>query len=288
MAASTLTTTTFSNSSDANFRIWGLSMHTAIIAGGWVDNGDSGQIDFSTVAAPGAISTSMGYKIYRSNDAGGGLLDFYVKLEFGSAAVSALAPAIWITVGFQGTDGAGNMLSTSNPISTRATARYEAVPSGINISINQAAGAGYICISATSSTANQDITFSVERTRNAALDFQNQVLVIGLSGQSTISINQTVDRFNAYPNAQVAANMGAMIANSLSPVAGQVGLGLLFGMAPGATSPSINIFGAEASSLGVYQDVVSVDILGVAHTYKIQRDTVFPTITSTILLTRFE
>src|SRR4051794_36475295 len=98
MAASTLTTTNFNNSSDANFRAWVSAMIAAIVAGGWVQTSDTGQINTSTVLAPLVVSTSQGYAIFRSNDTGGSLNEYYIKLEFGSGATSATRPALWITI----------------------------------------------------------------------------------------------------------------------------------------------------------------------------------------------
>lgn len=293
MSCSTLTTTNFTNSSDANFRAWGLAIHNAIIAGGWVDNGDSGQINFASVLAPAAINTSQGYKVYRSNDAGGGLDQFYIKLEFGSGAVSLTRPALWITAGFQGSDGAGNLLSTINPISTRTQIAVGANPAGASVNINMAAGSGYISICSTSTLANEHLVVSVERTRNASLASMNQINLFGSAGgvfDNTGGYGQTINKTTAFPAVStVAQNQNAIIpANADTPIGGVVALGLVFGFAPSATSPSMNIFGVEDTALGVYQDVITIPILGVNHDYKLQRVLPFVGLGSTVLLTRWE
>jgi hypothetical protein len=56
MAASTLTTTNFNNTNDANFRVWVAAVIAAIVAGGWVQTSDTGQINTATVLAPLGVS----------------------------------------------------------------------------------------------------------------------------------------------------------------------------------------------------------------------------------------
>ncbi len=68
---------------------------------GWAKQGDSGQIDWSSVAAPGAANTSQGYEIRKGTD------NVYMKIEFGSG-YAAYAKSLWFTFG-TGTDGAGTI-----------------------------------------------------------------------------------------------------------------------------------------------------------------------------------
>ena len=286
MAASTITTANFNNSSDANFRTWVAAVIAAIVAGGWVQTSDTGQINTSTVTAPAAANTSQGYAVFRSNDAGGSLVDYYMKLEFGSTTGAANRPNIWATVGWA-SDGAGNLVSTTYPVSTRSPIGTLAIPSGASISINFGSGSGYFVMAATSSTGSEDLIFSVERTRDVSVNFQNQVLLLGWSG-AALAVGQVTDRSNAYPTFNSTANCFVIPQNTMSPVAAKAGLGLIFGFAPGNTSPSINIFGVEISAIGVYQDTVNVPILNSNHSYKIQRDVLFGGLASTCLLTRFE
>ena len=89
-----------SNSTAALFRTWATFIHNVFMLG-FVNVTDAAQIDLATVAAPATTSTSMGFKIYRTNDA---LTTVYIKVEFGSGA-TALQPAIWITIGTSYTVG---------------------------------------------------------------------------------------------------------------------------------------------------------------------------------------
>lgn len=51
------------------FREWGASIGNALTTLGWVKTADTGQIDWSTVAAPTAVNTIMGWEIFRMDDA---------------------------------------------------------------------------------------------------------------------------------------------------------------------------------------------------------------------------
>jgi hypothetical protein len=289
MAASTLTTTTFSNDTDPHFRTWVAAFIAAIIAGGWTQTGDTGQINTATVLAPTLTNTSQGYALFSSNDAGGALHNYIIKLEFGSGATSALRPSVWVTGGWA-TDGAGNLVSTSFPVSTRTQIAFGAAPSGASNNINFSSGSGYFCLAFLTSSA-ESLMVSVERTRDRNLAFQDQILIIGTSSAGAFgggAIVQVFDRVNTYANVNMAQNaIYPPIANT--PIAGLAALGLIFGASPGNTSPSINVFGVETNSIGNAQDSVLVSILGVNHTYKIQGlGVAFSGIGTTSLMTRYE
>jgi len=284
MAASTLTSAVFQNNTDANFRAWVSAIIAAIVAGGWVQTADTGQINTATVTAPAVLSTSQGYAVFRSNDAGGGLNEFYVKIEFGSGPASALRPGVWVTFGWS-TDGAGTL--TGAAISTRTQVACGTNPVG-PVNINFASGSGYFLVAETSATAQEHMVFGVERTRDASLNFKNEVLAIMSNSTGGFApTTQTITQTNAFPVAGSGTNyIMPPIANT--PVAGVAGLGLIFGMAPGNTSPSINIFGVENNSIGAYQDIVAISILGVPHNYRLQRILILGGVVSAILLTRYE
>lgn len=106
-----MTATSFSaaptNNTDANFRLWGSGMKTALAAVGLVQTADTGQIDWTTVVAPVATQTVKGYEIWRFNDSLQSTVPIYIKIEYGSGTGAAI-PQIKYSVG-SGTDGAGNL-----------------------------------------------------------------------------------------------------------------------------------------------------------------------------------
>lgn len=279
------TNLTFGNTDNAEFRAWGLAIHNGIIAGGWANTADTGQIDFATVLAPAAPSTSQGYKMYRSSDAGSGQNNYYVKIEFGSYIGAATSPSIWVTIGWE-TDGAGNLVSATYPITTRqqvaeggtfATSLDVAAGSGAN-------GAGYIVF--TASSASRCLAVSIERTRNTDLTFKNEVMFIGYGPSGSQAAPRVINRINVFNSSNV---MGIIPPNANTPIAGKAGLGLIFGAAPGLTSPSMNLFGVERLAVGVARNSLIVSILGENHVYKhLDNGATFQNIASTNMLARYE
>lgn len=97
-----------SNSTDANFRAWTKFVRDAMVAGGWLQTADTGQINFATVTRPLAPSTDAGYVIMRMADTHQALRPVYVRLTYGSGPGSSNIPRMGIGIG-RGSDGAGNL-----------------------------------------------------------------------------------------------------------------------------------------------------------------------------------
>jgi hypothetical protein len=129
---------------------------------GFVNVTDAAQIDLATVAAPATTSTSMGFKIYRTNDA---LTTVYIKVEFGSGA-TALQPAIWITIGTSYTVGGTmggvimyNRLLLSN--GANGTATY--------MTCFGSGATNRVCFAMFLSAASYPFWFSFERRKDATI-----------------------------------------------------------------------------------------------------------------------
>lgn len=255
----------FTNSSDANFRSWAQAVHDILDDGGWVQTADTGQIDLVTVSAPGATDTSMGYEIWRTDDAAGSLVNFYIKIEYGSGASSATRPAIWLTIGW-GSNGSGTLTGV---LWTRRQITITTNPTGTpNIFLS--AGDGYFNFwMGTSST--HKLCICLERTRDSSNAFQNEVAVFYSGSQETS--HQVVDQDVLYPlsTSMCEASTGgfcfvfAGVTNT--PFAAKVAIGLCFAMAPGPTSPSMNIVLAEAGALGPEATTVDLSMFGETITY---------------------
>ena len=148
-----------SNATAALFRAWATFVHNVFMLG-FVNITDAAQIDLSTVAAPATTSTSMGFKIYRTNDA---LTPVYLKVEFGSGA-AALQPAIWITIGTSYTTGGtiGGLIMFNRVIlsdTTNGTVNYQ-------VCFGSGA-ANRVCFAMFLSTAAYPFWFSFERRKDA-------------------------------------------------------------------------------------------------------------------------
>jgi hypothetical protein len=112
MATHSSTSTVPSNSTDANFRSWINFIHDLMIAAGWNQTADTGQINFATVTAPGAADTKQGYAIYEMTDALAATYPIIIKFAFGSGSATN-NPGIWFAVGTH-TDGAGNFIDPND------------------------------------------------------------------------------------------------------------------------------------------------------------------------------
>lgn len=107
------------HTTDAEFRAWGLQISTQLAAVGLTKTADSGQIDFTTVARPGANSYA-GYEIWRFNDSLQSTKPIFFKIEYGTGTSTTL-PSMAITVG-TGSNGAGTLtgITTTRQIYGRA------------------------------------------------------------------------------------------------------------------------------------------------------------------------
>lgn len=94
---------------NARFRTKMDFISTSLQSAGWTQSGDTGQIDFTTVTAPGAASTFMGYEILYSDNTAGTRL--YMKIEYGSGWNSA-SSGFRVNFG-TGSDGAGALTDGS-------------------------------------------------------------------------------------------------------------------------------------------------------------------------------
>jgi hypothetical protein len=106
--ATRITALNRTNATDADFRAWINEIHNALIAFGWVQTADTGQINYATVLHPTTSGANMGYAIYRMNDSLQSACPVYIKLEYGSTTQTN-EPGIRITIAIGGSDGAGTL-----------------------------------------------------------------------------------------------------------------------------------------------------------------------------------
>lgn len=124
--------------SAANWRAHFLELHDAIIASGWVQSGDTGQLDIAAVLSTPAKDTYPGFRIYEIDDDLSAVgYKIYMKLEFGSYSEvtetnfhNGATPSIKLSFGMT-TDGAGGLLSqTGGALAPVATYRNPQSASG--------------------------------------------------------------------------------------------------------------------------------------------------------------
>jgi hypothetical protein len=161
MASFTTSPSTWTNSSDANFRSWGSYIAARFLAVGMVQTADTGQINWTTVTAPLAVSTYQGYEIWRFADALQATAPVYFKIEYGSTTTSANNPGIRVTFG-TGSDGAGNLSGSLSTAFTAGVGAY-ATPGSLFGS-----GSTNRFILVTYNGATEGMRFGFERTVDAS------------------------------------------------------------------------------------------------------------------------
>jgi hypothetical protein len=259
MAATTVTRAPI-NDTDANFRLWGKAISDQLAAGGWVQTTDTGQINWTTVTKPGAANTVAGYEVWRSNDAGGGLNQIYVKIEYGSSG-SANIPGVWLTVGWA-SDGAGALTG----ITTTRTQITQGISSSTTYACNLAAGTGWFCFVLFTGLTNNGMLLSVERTKAANNSDQNEVLVLTAvynAGVKSQVLNYATGVYaqETSPNAQAFINLTNAVAS------GSGGMCLQFGQKGGLTNPSQNVFGGNNTSIGSSATTFTMALYGATRTF---------------------
>ncbi len=261
MAAVTTTINSYLNS-DALFRLWGKAISDQMLAGSWVKTTDTGQIDWATITRA-ASNTAAGYEIWRSNDAGGGLNEIYVKIEYGSGTSNVFA-SNWLTVGW-GSNGSGTLTGVTTTRTQMSSNNWNDALHTTYLSVS----AGRFCFAVFNSTSVSAYLISLERTLSNSLALQNEILVMYQSLAGGFSYRQVLNQgTGAYP-AVTSAGIASAVVDSNSLQSGNAGLGLVFGQRGGFTNPSANIIGCYGTNLGSPGTQISVDTYGSAINYMV-------------------
>ncbi len=154
---------------DAKYRSWVTTVHNAMSVAGFVQTGDTGQINPATVAKPTATNTLAGYEVWRFADALQSTAPIFMKLSFYSSNVaSGNGPSLYLTVG-TGSDGAGNITgvntgllasgsgstapsNTASPILACHTAGYGMILAGGLVQSSFPTNAGFFVVARTCGT----------------------------------------------------------------------------------------------------------------------------------------
>jgi hypothetical protein len=138
----------------------------ALTAAGWVQTSDTGQTAAASLAGTSATNTAVGYQIWRMNDALQATNPVFMKIEFGTGAVTS-GVGIWITIG-TGSNGSGTLtghVSSRNLYYANATSAslFPCFASGSTSRISFLMCLTYL-------TPNVTFAFGVERSKDASLE----------------------------------------------------------------------------------------------------------------------
>lgn len=110
MPAATITSVPPDCATAAAFRLWGKAISDGIAARGWVKTADTGQVDWSTAAAPSG-GTTPSYEVWRPGDSLQSTHPIFLRIEYGSA--TGLQPGLAFSLG-TATDGAGTLSASAS------------------------------------------------------------------------------------------------------------------------------------------------------------------------------
>lgn len=265
---------------DAQFRAWGSAVAAAMLAGGWtkVEN----NVDWTTATCPTVAASMPYYEIWSSNDAGGGLASFRVKLEYGVNSGATKGFAMAATAGWT-SDGAGNLTGTVSTRITQGAAVVAGDATVISNIVNARSGGLLIVFSYNANAgAGTQMCVVIERTRTTAGAYQNELIFsveYRASGGNAYFL-QVLNQTTAYGAETTSAtylqsgvNVSQTVANMVS--AGNAGICYFTGFKGKRTSPSImklacgTLSGTTTGTIGNTGDTVPVPFMGVTRNYKV-------------------
>jgi hypothetical protein len=155
------------NETDAFFRTWIQFIHDTLVLG-WVQTGDTGQLNIATASKPTAANQKVGYLVYRMDDALQATAPVFMRLDFGSAGFGANYAGVWITIG-TGSDGAGTITTIRYNGGASAASQVQIsgiVNSGVHNSYGSAASNRFSFGMFITTNSSRIMLFTLERSKD--------------------------------------------------------------------------------------------------------------------------
>ena len=270
MATRTDVTLQPSNSTDALFRAWSKYIFDLMVTtGGWVQTGDTGQINFATVTAPAAVNTKQGYIVVRMADSLQATSPVFIRIDFGSGQSASASPGIWITIG-TGSDGAGNITTKRFDGGAVAAATVSANTNSATASnsYGSADTNRVACGMFVQTTTVRCLTFIIERSKDSAGADTGDGLLFYYNNQAA---NVNIQRYVALTAApQPVAEDGLQIIlsnNNPSSFSGEVGIALPIPMKGYAQQPGYGMAVVKTSDFSA-ESTFTVSIYGNSITFQ--------------------
>lgn len=273
MAAQTVTTAP-SNSSTALFRAWVTAFINGLTqSGGLVRVAQTGEINEATVNAPGAINTVAGFAVFRSNDATGGLHNWYMKVSFASGTATNYM-AFRVQFGW-GADGNGNLTGNTNTEVTFTRNDHSASVFNCNLSV----GTGWFSFAMFLLSPSNAFFFNVERVRDV-----NGAVTDDIHAYIPSTLNQVIrySGTNGTNNTTAGTTIGGGWRHSLTAnttYASNTGVGTLAPQLGGFLPEIMGAFIGDSTNYIAGQSQYTFNVYGGSHTYILNVDTnnnIFP------------
>jgi hypothetical protein len=222
------------STTNASFRAWGTFVRDAIANCGFSQVG-TGNIDWTTVAAPATPTTAQGFEVYQFNDTLQATNPVYFKLEYGSFGAGN-RPAFWLTFG-RGHNGTGTITANGGSLTARVQLgrNASALTNSLSYISGQSNGAaGYLVLALWSNrvnttanlgpsgpkdtATNQGVIISIERTKDATGADTSAGVLLLYNTSSTVYATQFIGNT---ANGNVSTTIG-VLAPGAAPLGGPV------------------------------------------------------------------
>ena len=275
MATFTATPANFTNSSDANFRLWGSYIGARLEAVGIIKTADTGQIDWVTVLTPAGINTYSGYEIRQFTDALQATAPVFIKIQYGEGN-SADGPGVRVQFG-SGSNGSGtltgNLSSEYDAEMTPSAAACTVFGSGDTNRF--VICAGYI--------AAVGVGFAFERSRNSAGAVTSEAVI--WTAHSTAAISSGAAQTAVWSTTlgvlgATETDIGALFPAGATAASGvQTMVMPVFHSKGVFMNPGLNCVGYYTENIAI-NSTISAYMYGAAHTYFCLPTTAFATTTA--------
>jgi hypothetical protein len=216
---------------DADFRLWGSTINTALAALGLVQTADTGQINWTTVLKPASGNVYQGYEIWRFADSLQATVPIFFKLEYGSGG-STTNPGMALTVG-SSSNGTGTITGQVATRQVFSASGSTSVGSVAPTLISGSSSEFYLAANLNFTVATLGFFASVARLKDATAADTGDGAVMVIIPSSAPFVHQYIPPSGAVPTASVtlpviapyfntrsSAGAAATICPMVEPIAG--------------------------------------------------------------------
>lgn len=255
-------------SSDALFRAWSQFINDALTTtSGWVDTAATGEVNLTTMTAPGSNNTYAGYKVYRMADSLQGSYPCFLKIEYGRGN-GVNYPSIRLTLG-TAHDGAGSLTGTQ-VTATTVCGSGNTSASSLNCFASGTTSRFQCAMFADNTGTTYSFAFSVERTKDATGADDSTGIVfasVGMSSGAHTVRCHVIPPSGGTPPVETRWMMPFSRTGGSSVFNSEVAIGLLVPFLGRALRPVIGLGYINTTDVPAYASTVSMTVYSTARTY---------------------
>lgn len=255
-------------SSDALFRAWSQFVHDALVTtAGWTDTSATGEVNLSTMTAPGANNTYAGFKVYAMGDSLQATYPCYLKVEYGRGNATNYA-SLRLSVGTVH-DGSGNLTGTQ-ALNGEVVGANATSTSALNCFASGATGRFACAMFADNANASYSFAFGVERTKASDGSDNGAGLVLYHAGfQNNVARARCVviPPSGGLPPVETRWMMPFSRTGASSLYDSRVAVGLLIPFSGDALRTVLGVGYINAADVPVYSGTISATVYGVSRTF---------------------